>query len=193
MQKNGTGLFGSVVPKRASTGAPKVGQPEQPDGWRRAAGIFSDFASGMLGQPGQYGAMLEQRRQTAEAEASRQRQRGEQFADWRQQFDYQQANQAPDTPAPDAFDRALTNGGIDPTSPEGVQLYRDRAAAMARDPNDEFVVVDLGDGRRYQGPRSGMAEALGQTPTNAPPPRPIGGLTPMTGGPASNGGGTFRP
>lgn len=67
----------------------------------------------------------------------------------------------PNAPEPDAFERALRGAGIDPTTPEAQDLFRRRAESMARDPNDEFVVVPLPGLGTYAGPRSGMADVLG--------------------------------
>lgn len=88
------------------------------------------------------------------------------------------------------FDATLRNAGIDPASPEGMALYRQRAANMA----DPFQVTPI-PGGTYAGPRSGLGAALGVgQPSQAPamPNRPPigaivkdpfgdGGQTPASG------------
>lgn len=95
-----------------------------------------------------------------------------QMQQWIAQQDYARNN--PEPRAPDAFDIALQRGGIDPNSPEGQQMYRDRAASMARDPNDQFVTVTIPGVGTYAGPQSGLPSFAGTAPQ-----RPVGRLTPI--------------
>lgn len=56
---------------------------------------------------------------------------------------------------------------------------------------DPVVNVPLGNGSMYIGPRSGMDAALRGGAPQGVPDRPIGKLTPITGGDAGNGVGGF--
>lgn len=199
------GLFGASAPGQM----PGLGMqspsmmPEQPPqagqapqaGFERekpkALGVISDFLSGMAGGGANYAnglharnrAGMEAQREAQMAEAKRAADR----EDFMFEHDYRTANRAP--AAPDAFERALAGAGIDPSTPEGQQMYRARAESMARDPNDEFVVLPLPGGRgTYAGPRSGMADALGGGGITAP----VGRLTPITEGGPAFAPGTFR-
>lgn len=101
---------------------------------------------------------------------------------WQRDFDLKN----PKPTAPDAFEKALMGGNIDPSSPQGQELYRRRAEAMARDPDDDFVVVPIPGRGTYAGPKSGLAAAMGQSVPTAP----VGKLTPI-GGSAPGGTGMF--
>lgn len=90
------------------------------------------------------------------------------------------------------FDATLRNAGIDPASPEGIALYRQRAANMA----DPFQVTPI-PGGTYAGPRSGLGAALGvgqPAPAPAMPNRPpIGAIVkdPFGDGGQTPASGTF--
>ena len=146
---------------------------------RAIAGTIGDFLMQRSGMAPVYAPTMMQERQAAAQAAAEQRKRAEELADWRYKEDYKSANAAPD-----AFERALKGAGIDPASAEGQQLYRGRAEAMARDPNDEFVVVPIPGLGTYAGPRSGLQDAMGGAPQ-----RPVGKLTPMGGGAGNSVGG----
>lgn len=117
--------------------------------------------------------------QQAAALAAEQRKRAAEMADYRTK---KSIDAEFDTgPEPDVFDRALAGAGIDPSSPQGQDLYRRRAESMAQG-QDEFVVVPIPGRGTYAGPKSGLPTAMGQAPT-----APVGRLTPI--GPAQNQGG----
>ena len=181
----GDGMTQPEQPMMSAIRAPAE-QPKRGLGTRLFGAGWEDKAfalGGMLrGDPtGAYMMRQEkQREQDALAQAAaEQRKRAEELADWRYKEDYKSANAAPD-----AFERALKGAGIDPASAEGQQLYRGRAEAMARDPNDEFVVVPIPGLGTYAGPRSGLQDAMGGAPQ-----RPVGKLTPMGGGAGNSVGG----
>lgn len=89
----------------------------------------------------------------------------------------------PKPQAPSEFDRSLKGAGIDPASPEGVALYRQRANTMAT-PTPQFVPDGVGGGQWVVPPTGGPAAP-------ALPAAPVGKLTPITGGTGSNAGGGF--
>lgn len=88
---------------------------------------------------------------------------------------------APKAPEDDVFTRALRAGGIDPDSPQGQEMYRQRATTMAS-PAPNFVGDGMGGGRWVQPPPP-------QVPGDVT--RPVGRITPMTGGGVGNGAGGF--
>lgn len=158
------------------------------EGWENKVGTLGALMAGDQNAVSRYHqqqqAEMQAQRQAAAQQAADLRERSLDRQDFMFEQDYRRNNPAPR--APDAFDRALAGAGIDPASEQGRQMYRNRAEALARDPNDEFVVVPV-PGGTYAGPRSGLAEAMGQS---GPPARPVGGLRPMgQGGPASAPGG----
>jgi hypothetical protein len=86
--------------------------------------------------------------QEAAAMAAEQRKRAAELADFRMKEQIK-AELAP--AERDAFDRALVAGGIDPNSPEGVAMYRQRAQTMAQGQPQEPRMVTLPDGRAIFG------------------------------------------
>lgn len=74
------------------------------------------------------------------------------------------------------------------------KLGENAATGWLRNLQDPMVTVPLSNGSVYSGPRSGLADALAGTfgGNSSAPPKPVGKLTPITGGAASNGGGNFR-
>ena len=75
------------------------------------------------------------------------------------------------------------------------QLGPDAAKGWLQNLQDPMVTVPLSNGSVYSGPRSGLANAIAGVVgggSTATPTKPVGKLTPITGGAASNGGGNFR-
>ena len=75
------------------------------------------------------------------------------------------------------------------------QLGPEEAKAWLQNLQDPMVTVPLSNGSVYSGPRSGLANAIAGVVgggSTAIPTKPVGKLTPITGGAASNGGGNFR-
>lgn len=175
---------------------PQTAQPEKQD-WmsggkmtgRDAAGLALLAIGDAFGRKGSnnLGNMLQNRMAMQQHERMAAQQREQGWEDWRRQYDYQVANPKPTQNKPDAFTQTLINAGIDPQSEQGRAMYRDRAASMSRDPNDEIVTVSLPGIGVYSGPRSGLAEVMG----GARPTKPVGGLTPLGGGAGGNVSGNF--
>lgn len=69
-----------------------------------------------------------------------------------------------DYSTPDVFTQMMSGAGIDPKTPEGMGLFRQRAQNLA----DPVVNVPLPGGSVYIGPRSGMAAAMGGMTAGAP-------------------------
>lgn len=201
------GLFGNNFPRgRSPYETPGIGdgmqqhayaqtsEPEKPkgEGTRRIIGIIGDALLGLGGQQGVYGPMMAHKRMQEQAMQRQQQMamQARQWAneDWTAHKQWERDNPAPE--APDAFERALRGAGIDPASEQGRGLYQGRAESMARDPNDEFVVVPIPGLGTYAGPRSGLAEAMGGG--GGAPAKPVGKLTPIAGGPTPPASGTFR-
>lgn len=144
--------------------------------------------------------------------AEEQRRRAAELADYRTKLSMQ-AEFA--TPEKDAFDRALVNAGIDPRSPQGVELYRQRAVTMAQGQPQEPRMVTLPDGRAIFGtmdeirgvlggggaqqgaPSGGMPRVTNRQEYDAIPPgtqyTDPNGKVRTKGGTSGNVGGSFRP
>lgn len=122
---------------------------------RGIAGTIGDYLLQMSGARPIYAPAMQQKQAMAFAE----QQRKQAMQDQKELLNYKAG--LPQQAKPDAFERALAGAGIDPQSPQGQKLYADRAAALASNPNDEFVVVPLPGGRTYAGPKSGLATAMG--------------------------------
>lgn len=150
---------------------------------RAIAGTVGDALLMNNGNDALYTPIMAERRASAARLAAEAAKRQNELQDYEAKKQIDQRYQAPDT-----FERALAGGGIDPKSEQGRQLYLQRAESMARDPNDEFVVVPIPGRGTYAGPRSGLREAMGQ----GLPTAPVGRLTPLNpGGGAGNSVGGF--
>lgn len=110
----------------------KPGFFDKGGGWRDALGILADGLAGAAGMPATYGpAKARERQQQREQQTLWDRQKAKLTADrdewlWREQW--KQAH--PD----DQFTQFMVAGGIDPRSPQGQQLYKQRAEGMAAPP-----------------------------------------------------------
>lgn len=102
-------------------------------------------------------------------------------AEWKWRTDYENANRAP--PNNDTVqDYEFIRG----------RLGEEAGNAYLRRQADPDVTVPLPNGQVYIGPRSGMAAAMGAQPAGgAAPARPVGGLTPIQGGPTPRASGGF--
>lgn len=100
-----------------------------------------------------------------------------------------------DFSTPDMFTQMIASAGIDPKTPEGMDLFRRRAENLA----DPVVNVPLPGGSYYIGPRSGMEAAIARSASGGSG----GGATPPAtlppdfdfddGGPTQPASGGFRP
>jgi hypothetical protein len=147
-------------------------------------GIIGDMlAAGSGGNPmfAQSLAVERQRAQDADAgEAIWSRRRQAENEDWTQRQQWQQAH--PD-PSPMVRDiQAWQSLG-----PEQRAAYDAMQKAKQGDPD---VTVTLPNGQLYIGPKSGIAAALGG---GGAPPRPVGSLTPIEGGPGGSPSGAGFP
>lgn len=87
------------------------------------------------GQP-TFGPEMQRQRQYAMQMQTAQQQRAQEFANELALYGFKLKN-----PEPDDFTRTIQNAGIDPTSPEGQKLYRERATNLA-DPMQAVPGVD---------------------------------------------------
>lgn len=132
--------FQPDTPATPSLAAPKQGFFSSRGGWLDVLGGVADAISG---QPIYGAAQRDHRRQEFELQqiqaraaidrANREQDRQWQQENWRQQQQWKQDH--PD----DQFTQYMTAAGIDPRSPEGQKLYRQRAETMATPPT---VAVD---------------------------------------------------
>lgn len=172
---------------------PGIGTRLFGEGWEGKAAALGAMLAGNPNAIQQYQGQQQalQLRSTEQAAelAAEQRRRAEGLADYgaKKEIDQRYA-----TPEKDAFDRSLVNAGIDPKSPQGIELYRQRAMTMAQGQPQEPRMVSLPDGRAIFGTMDEIQRILGsgQSAPNAPR-RPVGGLTPIGGGGVSNGTGSF--
>lgn len=86
-----------------------------------------------------------------------QQQRAQQFANELALYQFKLKN-----PEPDDFTRTIRNAGIDPTSPEGQKLYRERATNLA-DPMQAVPGVDAQGNQVLRFMRPGESAAPPQT------------------------------
>ena len=213
MRQKRKGLFGGfdmpdpqgspITPQQPVFQAGQGMEPEQQkpglgtrllgEGWGQRLAAMGSMLQGNAGAVANYHAgqqqMAAQEQAMQQRQAMAQQQRANSMEDWQAKEQWKLDNAQA---KPDAFERTLAGAGIDPTSDEGRELYRARAASMASDPNDDFVVVPIPGVGTYAGPKSGMAAAMGGGGTPATKKRPAGNLKPATnGGPASRAPGGF--
>lgn len=110
--------------------------------------------------------------------------RAQDFADWKQQYDYEVAN--PKAPTDDVFTRTLVAAGIDPASAQGKQLFAQRAATLAS-PAPQFISDGLGGGQWGIPP----APSLPGMQQPSPGALPQGFVVRKRGGAAPSGPQTF--
>lgn len=103
-------------------------KPKSDSPWKGIAGAIGDFLLQYSGMQPIYGPAMQERRKLAMEEAQYQRHRTDQYADWQKKERWKQANDKPDE---DVFIRTLRAANIDPASPQGQDLLRQRANTMA--------------------------------------------------------------
>lgn len=180
------GIFGAPVIDASTPGyiPPDLGADgvpvyKKPDTLHMIAGVIGDTLSTIGGGQASFLPGLAMQRQAQYQARQAAAKRAADFADFTKRHDYEVAH--PKAPADDVFTRTLTAAGIDPASPQGQALYRQRADTLAN-PTPQWVPDGFGGGRFI---------APGGAPTAAPPQAPVGRLTPMQGGAAPSGSRTF--
>lgn len=154
--------------------APKQA-PEGPGKGRIIAAILADALRGATGQQAVFGPMLGQQR---DEQANWHRRRQAELEDYEAKQRIQ--HQYPD---PSPMERDVAAWGR--MGPDQRKAYQEVRSITNPEPD---VAVTLPNGQFYAGPRSGLAAAL---MGNQAPQKPIGKLTPMNGGPASQAPGGF--
>lgn len=176
---------GLQQPETSPAPAKKPGLFGQGGAARSIAGLVGDVLLQRGGHAPIYAPTMQRQQLLAEQQRQASLARETDWQDWVRKEQWKRDN--PEASAPDAFERAMAGAGIDPAGAQGQQLYRQRAESMARDPNDEFVVVPIPGRGTYAGPRSGLPDAMGV------PTAPVGRLTPISTPQAQSGppGGNF--
>ena len=129
--------------------------------------------------------------QQAAALAAEQRKRAAELADYEAK---QQIDQRYKTPQVDDFDRDMARAGILPGTPQYDAYAREYADRKARGADPFLQGAPLPGGGTFTGPFSeyqGMLSGGAPAGGGQAPPRPVGRLTPIGGGGASNGTGSF--
>lgn len=175
------GLFGA--PMADSVDAEGIPQFAKPSTLQTIAGVIGDTLSTVGGGQATFlpGLAMQRQMQAQSMMQARQAEakRAADFTDFTQRHDYEVAH--PKAQADDVFTRTLQAAGIDPTSAQAMQLYRQRAETLAN-PTPQWVPDGYGGGR-FVDPRT-----PGGT---APPQAPVGKLTPMQGGATPGGSRSF--
>ncbi len=160
------------------------GQPDAPPSkpginwW----GVAADALAGAAGQPGPFAARQRYERQQADQIAAEQRRQAAQYATFVAQKEWERAN--PAAPQPTEFERTVQAAGIQPGTPEYLQIMRQRAENQASAPP---MVVTNPDGTKTIFPTGSIPRSGGSVPT-----APVGKLTPIPGGPMPSASGGFR-
>lgn len=137
---------------------------------RLIAGILADAFAGALGQPGRVAQMWAKEREQEQERTEWHRRRQAQ----REDYEYQKrVDQRYRTPEEDQFTRMLRASGLDPASPAGQAMYRQKIESDI----DPIVNVPLGEGRFFSGPKSQLAAAMmGAVPPSNPERPAIGAV-----------------
>lgn len=168
-------------------------QPKQGMDWKNVllqtlGGAADGAATFFGGQP-----LIAQGRQMQEMMAMRnadeQRRRAAELADYRTKLGIQQEFAQPEV---DAFDRDMMRAGIMPGTPQYNQMAQEYAQRKVQGQDPLLQGAPAPGGGTFTGPYSKYVEMYGngQQQTQRPA-RPVGGLTPITGGTSGNAGGNF--
>lgn len=138
------------------------------------AGIIGDALAGAAGRGPSFGPMVAQQRQHQQDQASEQ-------AQWQLRRQAEREDRAP-------YRWEANDGSLMEMGPDGAPrvVYKDPTPKANLDPD---VFITLPNGQVYAGPRSGLASAM--TGGGQMPQVPVGKLTPIDGGPASQAPGGF--
>jgi len=181
------------MPPMAGVGGQSA-QPQQGGGFfreggmgRTLAGIIGDTLLQQSGGQAVYAPAMQARQQAAQAEAQWTRNRAADRED--QLWEWQNKPATPQ--APTEFERALEGSGVMRGTPQwSAAMAQRRDGILNPDPP---ITMTLPNGQLYVGPRSALPAALGGGGATPAPARPVGNLTPITGGPTPQASGTFRP
>lgn len=203
------GLFGKQMQPGAMTpaysapqtmavqdGANLMQQPQARQGfdWKnvllQTLGGAADGAATFFGGEPVIRQNMQMQQMMAMRQAEEQRRRAADLADYRTKLGIQQEFAGP--PEMDAFDRDMIRAGIQPGTPQYDQMAREYAERKVMGQDPLLQGAPIPGGGSFTGPYSRYVELYGGG-TAQQPRRPRGTLTPVTGGTAGNGGGSFRP
>ena len=183
------------MPPMGGAGGPTVmpeGKPSffaQGGMGRTLAGLIGDTLLQQADMAPVYSPMMQQRRQAEQAEAQWSRRQDATRTANREDQQWEWQNRPATPQAPTEFERALEGSGVQRGTPQWTQAMGQRATNILNP--DPPITMTLPNGQMYVGPRSGLPAAVGGGA--ATPPRPVGNLTPITGGPTPQASATFRP
>lgn len=133
----GDGMIEQMRGAPMGMGAPEQAaqQPQGRSTGQRIAGYFADVTAGLAGQQGPYAAQLQQERDREQKLADAQRQRAEQFTDWKQREQWSLENKPQDTQNTQYFDDNAGNRyAYDPATGSQRLIFTD--------PNDKQFIQD---------------------------------------------------
>lgn len=171
-----TGDYPYAVPAMPAYKSPGVA--------RSIVGSIGDALQQFGGGQPTFGPEMQRQRQMAMQAQMAQQQRAQEFADQTRLYDYKAAHPAPQQP--DEFTRTIIAAGIDPASPQGQAMYRDRATNLAN-PLQGVPVTNPDGSQELRFIRPGQMG--GQ-----PQPQALGATLPQgwtVGGASPQGGATF--
>jgi hypothetical protein len=144
--------------------------PQKRDTLRRIAGYFADFTAGLAGQQGPYASMLAQQQDQAEKQRQASLERSTEWEDWVRREQWKR-----DNPSAQPYRWESNDGDVYELGPGG------QPTRVFDDPAPRMQMIMGPDGRPYfMNPQGG-----------SPPTSPVGRLTPIEGGPASQAPGGF--
>jgi hypothetical protein len=160
-------------------------EPEyrSPSTLQTIAGSIGDALQQYAGGQATFLPQLARQRQMQQEEQAYQRRRSDALADWRTKEMFKLANPDP-----------VNNDTVNDYNFIATTIGKDAADQYLRNIGDPSVTVTLPGNRVYSGPRSGLAAALGGGggAASEAPQKPVGKLTPITGGPTLGASGGFR-
>ncbi len=146
--------------------------------------IIADALLGFAGQPGQYPQRVARERAQEQEQAQWHQRRQADLEDYGRKLEMQND---PRYAKPDVSPMERDAAAWQRMAPDQRAAYGEFKSMGAPDPD---VFTTLPNGQFYAGPRSGLASALGGGQSA---PRPVGKLTPISGGPTPQASGSFLP